>query len=73
MGRGAVFEGVEEKAKLRFDFFGAKSEEAEHLHLHSAVVYTDRSTSNFCTVDDQVVGVGFDAKVVAVIGAIEQW
>ena len=58
MRRRAVLEGVDEEAELGANLFFGKAEQAEHLFLDFRVVNTDRTTADFNTVKNKVVGFG---------------
>ncbi len=69
MGRGAVAEGIHQETKAVFSLFLRKSEYFEHFGLQLGVVNSDGATTNFYSVDYQVVSVRMN---LAWIG-IEQW
>ena len=58
MWRGSVAECIHQKAKLRFGFLFAKTEKGKHFFLDFTIVNTNRSTSNFIAIKDQVIGIG---------------
>src|SRR5690606_29465458 len=57
VGRSAVFKCVHQKTKLFFCFFRSELQQFKILCLEFPVVYPDRSSSDFRSIDDQVVGV----------------
>ena len=70
MWRRAVGEGVHEEAELCGGTLVGEAEGVEHLVLERAVVDTDAATTDFDTVDDDVVGVGAD--VAPAVGLVEE-
>mmetsp|Transcript_7284 Transcript_7284/g.16514 ORF Transcript_7284/g.16514 Transcript_7284/m.16514 type:complete len:562 (+) Transcript_7284:325-2010(+) len=60
MRRSSVFEGSQQETKLRLRFFLGQAQYREDLLLQVPPVNSDRSTTNFHTIDDHVVGIGPD-------------
>ena len=56
--RSAVLEGVHEEAELFLHLFFGETEQAEHLLLDFRVVNTDRTATDFNTVQNKVVSFG---------------
>src|SRR3954447_7104184 len=58
MRRGAIAQGVEEKAEALLGLLLVDSDRLEHRSLHLWVADTDRAPTNFPSVPDDVVGLG---------------
>ena len=71
--RSAVLEGIDEEAELFLHLFFGETEETENLFLNFRVVNTDRTTTDFDTVQDEVVCFGVAILEVAVEHHLEMF
>ena len=57
MRRCTEFERIHQEAKLFLSLFWCEAKQFEHFVLQFAVVDTDRTTTNFNTVDNHIVSI----------------
>ena len=60
MWRRTIGKGVHQEAELGSSALVGKAQGVEHLVLQGTVVNTDTATTDFHTIDDDVVGIGAD-------------